>query len=85
MLRPQRPLGRHAMSAIRSGRGEPGHRSDFIAVEIGDAADPRAGGPPRERGLARGVVGVARRDGPVFEHWLAVVGRKELKAEVWIG
>jgi hypothetical protein len=68
-----------------SDAGEPGHRSDLIAVEISDSADPSGGRPPRESGLARGVVGVAGRDGPFFEHWLAVLGRKELKAEVRIG
>ena len=56
-----------------------------MPVKVGDPADPRALRPSREHRRAHGVVGVSRRDGPVFEHGLAEVSRKELKAEVWIG
>jgi hypothetical protein len=69
---------------VRSEGGEPGHRSEPFAVKVGDPTDPRAGGPSGESRLAHRIVGVARHDGPVFEHWLIVVGRKELKAKVCV-
>jgi hypothetical protein len=88
MLNLDKDSTRGAAGALLSGeaaaRRSERDRRDFLAVEVGDPANASPGGPSPEHRFARGVVSVARRDEPVFEHWLALIGGGELKAEIWI-